>query len=286
LVALSLPQILALWDRRGGLVWSDNLNYFAFLPPVFAFVPGLVIGLVEQRRQSEDGQTGWALRRALLSCALFHVGVLESASLVSANLLAPRYFTAIVVPVLLSTAIALARARRAELMAGLTGFVVITAMTFIGTKRQTGTFSGIGSQDWRGAVAQLSEQVEADGKAVVFLRSGFVEEDLTPSASAPATTRAPLRSPGAPPFPAPVVLLTYRWTTEERERYYQRMVRPAIDTAPHFFVLAAPFTPDGVPYLAKFERWVQANWPGVFAITRKAFGDVDLLEFRRVESTR
>lgn len=283
LVALCIPQVLALWGRRGTLVWIDQRNYLAFLVPLIALLPAIFLALVEPLRRRDTDDLERAVRQSLLICLVIQIATLEVAALAGTNLLNWRYFISSIIPGVLLAGAALARASKSEAAIVVLGFTFITAWSLISAKRTTGTFSGIGYEDWRGAVTELSARISSDPDPVVFFRSGFVEEDAAPLGSPPAATRAPLRSPGRQAFAAPVTSLTFRWGHPAREAYFEQTVRPLVTGTSHFFLLSARGAPGGVNYPDQFVRWVETKWPASFAPACTSFGVVELCEFRHKE---
>jgi hypothetical protein len=199
------------------------------------------------------------------------------------NLLSARYFFAILVPGLLLAATALTRVRAGEAVAALLGFAIITGTTLTATKRATGTFSGIGYDDWRGAVAELSTRLRGVQDPLVLFRSGFVEEDVPPLGSPSAATLAPLRSPGHDAFDWPATSLTFRWSNPWREEYFERTLFPEVQRSSRFFVLSARSATGPDIYADEFVQWVEEKWPARFQAARTRFGGVEIVEFRLYE---
>jgi hypothetical protein len=280
LVGLCAPQIFALFTRRGTLSWIDEPSYAIFLEPLLPLIAGIAVGLSQPPRRGETGRIEAALAKALLICVLFQIGVIESASTAGINLLDSRYLVSILVPAILFVAVTLARVSTAEAIAILTAFAVLTAAPLVRMKKATGTFSGAGFENWRDAVSDLSSRIRNDTEALVFFRSGFVEDDTVPLGVPPPTTRAPLRSPGQKPFPVAVVPLNYRWLHPSREKYFDERLAPIITTASHFYVLGTTGDPGVGDYMELFARWVESRWPSRFVVVRTHYGRVELLEFR------
>lgn len=279
-VGLCAPQIIALFIRRGALSWIDKPTYAAFLDVILPLSGGLIVGLSQPRPRGDTGAVEAALAKALLISVLFHIAILEAASIVGINLLDGRYFVSILVPAMLFVAIALARASTGEVVTILTVFVLATSTSLIAPKKLTGTFSGLGFENWRDAVSDLSGRIRNEPEPLVFFRSGFVEEDTNPLGAPPQTTRAPLRSPGQKPFTAAVTPLNYRWLNPLRETYFQERIVPVVSTASHFFVLGNIHDPNFANYIDLFAGWVESTWPSRFAVNRTDYGRVELLEFR------
>jgi len=279
LVGLCAPQIVALFNRRAGLSWIDTPNYAVFLEPLVPLAGGIVIGLMQPWRD-DSRPIKAALANALLICVLFHIVIIESASMLGMNLLNIRYFVSILIPATLFVAVTLARVSTAAVVSILTVFALATATPLIVAKKLTGTFSGLGIQNWGDAVQDVSGRIQNEPKPLVFFRSGFVEEDNVPLGAPPPTTLAPLRSPGERPFRAPVIPLNYRWAHPFRETYFDERIAPLIDSAGHFFVLGTRIDPGGGSYMDLFAGWVNSKWPSRFTVARTDYGRVELLEFR------
>ena len=214
LVAVCGPQILGLLARREALSWIDEPRHLAFLPLLIPLLPAIALGEALGRRDGD--RVAQASRWSLWLCLVVHIGTLELAALGGMNLLDTRYFLAILVAGVLLAATALSRIRAGEAAAGLLGFAIITGGELAATKRSSGSFSGIGHDNWRGAVCELSQRLRGVSSPVVLYRSGFVEEDATPMGTPVAATLAPLRSPGRHAFEWQVTSLTYRWSHPRR----------------------------------------------------------------------
>jgi hypothetical protein len=277
LVSLCVPQVFTLFMRRESLSWIDQPERLVFLIPVLPLLPAIVAG--EASGAGQGDPVLLAARRSLWIALLTHVVVLELAAAGGMSLLAPRYFLAIVVPAVLLSAVACTRGRPVEAAIGLLGFAIVAGGFTVVTRSATGTFSGLGFDDWRGAVAALSERLRGTTEPVVFYRSGFVEEDLAPLGRLPAATLAPLRSPGRSPVSWPVTSLTFRWSNPRREPYFKSRVAPRIRQSREFFLLTAKWSPENASYPEAFIAWVQREWPGRFQTVRRNFGTVEMLEF-------
>jgi hypothetical protein len=264
-------------------VWIDQRNYLAFFAPLIALLPAILLGLIVSPRRSDTDGLERPLRQSLLICLVVQIATLEVAALAGTNLLNWRYFISTMIPGVLLAGAALSRARKGEAVLVVLGFTFITAWSLLSAKRAAGTFSGIGYEDWRGAVTELSARLSSDPDPVVFFRSGFVEEDAAPLGPPPAATRAPLRSPGRQAFAAPVTSLTFRWGHPAREAYFEQTVRPLVTGTSRFFLLSARGAPGGVNYPDRFVRWVETKWPASFEPACTSFGLVELCEFRHKE---
>lgn len=280
LVALCAPQVLALLARREALSWIGESHFVLFLTLAMApLLPAIVLGEAVGRRDSD--RVASVLERSLWISLLFHVGTLGLAALGGMNLLSLRYFLVILVPGSLLAAAALARLRRGEAVAALVGFAILAGGNLAVVKRLTGTFSGIGFEEWRGAVGELSERLRGVRDPLVLFRSGFVEEDAPPLGSPAAATLAPLRSPGRGPFAWQTRSLTYRWDNSRREQYFERTLLPEVRGSSRFFVLSSRVGVEPENYPDEFVQWVEEKCPAEFQAVRTTFGGVELLEFRR-----
>jgi hypothetical protein len=279
LVSVCALQLADLFSRRHALSWLDAPDYGVFLVLLLPLMPAIVVGELLVNRG--DDPTRRALRRSLWVCLITHVVVLEIAYCAGVNLLAARYFIAILVPGVLLAATGLARIGRPEASAALLGFVLITGWNLRATKLIAGNYSGAGVQDWRTAVSTLALRLQREPGATVLFRSGFVEEDVAPRATPVGATLAPLRSPGQPAFRWPVRSLTYRWGTGEQQKYYDAVVRPLIARSAKIFVLMAGSSPGSCSYPERFATWVHEEWPAQFHLARERFGSVELMTFSR-----
>jgi hypothetical protein len=284
LVALCLPQILALLSRRDSLSWLDGRNYFVFLSPIVTLAPILAIGFVAARPGQRE-RIGDAVARCLWLALLSHVVTLQVAALLGVNLLSPRYFIALLPPAVVLAGLSLSRLRRGEVVAALLGFVVLTGGGAISTKRALGSVTGIGYDDWRGAVSDLTTRLRDDPHAVVLYRSGFVEEDALPLGQPTPATLAPLRSPGRTPFPASVRSLTFRWSHPQRANYFDEQITPLIAGSSRFHFLTGSWVFSGPSYQDEFVAWLERTWPEAYEVHRYPHGGVELLEFRRRSSS-
>jgi hypothetical protein len=285
LVAMCLPQVMALLHRRDALSWIDTWNPLTFVPPIAALLPTLMLGFVATRRREAD-PVGDALTRCLWLAGIGHVTAILALALAGLNLLTPRYFLAIVTPALLLCGTTLVRLRAGEAVAALLGFAILTGGGLLSTKLASGSLTGAGFDDWRGAVTELRGRVAGENSPVILYRSGFVEEDAVPLGRPTAATRAPLRSPGQPAFPAAVRPLTFRWSHPDRPEYFANAIAPVIAAAPRFFVLTARWSSSGLPYPEQLSSWIAERWPGRFAETVTKFGGVELMEYRSADGSR
>ena len=281
LVALCSPQIVALIGRRGTLSWIPHFNYLVLLEPIWPLLIGIVVGIAQLvRRQPGSGSA--ALPTALLICVAWQAAAIVGASFLGINLLTGRYVSAILIPAVVFVGIAVSRATPTSAIAVLVVFAVATATVFQDARATSGTFSGLGYQDWRAAVDDLSGRIGREGNASVLFRSGFVEEDVIPLGTPPAAVFAPLRSPGRAPLPATVFPLTFRWTHPARQDYFDQVIAPAVERQSRFFVIGAKADFAVGNYMTKLVEWTESRWPAKYRIRRTGYGGVELLEFLSV----
>jgi hypothetical protein len=281
LVSLCGPQIFALIVRRGTLSWIPHFNYAVLLEPMWPLLVGIVIGIAQLVRR-DPPSVARALRTALLFCLAFQAIAIAGASFVGINLLTGRYVSAILIPTVVFVGITVSRATATSAIAIVVVFVVATATVFQDTRAAFGTFSGLGYQDWRGAVDHLRARIGPEGKAFVLFRSGFVEEDVIPLGTPPPAVFAPLRSPRRAPLPATVLPLTFRWIHPARQDYFDKVIAPTVERQSRFFVIGAKADFTVGNYMKKLVEWVESRWPAKYSIRRTDYGGVELLEFLSV----
>jgi hypothetical protein len=278
LVSLCSPQIVALIARRGTLSWIADFKYAVLLQPIWPLLIGVVICVAQLAR--DDASVARALRTALLICLAFQMAAIAGASVIGINLLSGRYLLSILIPTVVLVGATLARVTVAEAIAILVVFAVTTGAVFGRMKAGVGSFSGIGSQDWRSAVDDLRAGIGQEGNALVLFRSGFVEEDVVPLGSPPPAVFAPLRSPGRPVFPTGVVPLNFRWAHPQRDEYFAEAIAPKVDGTSAFFVIGAQSDATVGNYMNKVVEWVESRWPARYRVRRTDYGGVELIEFQ------
>ena len=276
--APALPYLIAAAARPQHLTWMAVPHHFEIGALLAPFALPWV--MVAASRSGEHGISGLVL--ALSASILGVVLALEAGLLVHANLVTARYLEPIVVPASVLAGVAISRLIRREAAVCLVAFLAINGANIARAYGATGTFSGLGVEDWRGASDLVREAIRTSGSTVVLLRSGFVEESLPVPGHAPPATRAVLDSPGRPPLDASVVSLTYRWSDPGRVSYFDNVVAPAIDDS-HAFVLVAQHAvdSDGV-YSDNVRRWVAERF-GSDVVVRQpgAVAGIDVYLFVR-----
>lgn len=265
LAAPLFPQVLALWSRRGELLWIPEINYTGiwvpFLPPAALIAGGLAAGAYLVRRPRLDG----SFKLLILAAAAAPVTLLAVAY-VGPNLISPRYMAAGVVPacVLAGVAIALVPTRLTYVSwlgwAGLNGVMLLAGFA------QAGTFTRMGG-DWRGATEEIDRQLQNHRSAPVLFRSGFIEDDQRAyGREVSSALLSPLRSPGEPAPTWNLVPLTYSWDFEAREDYFERTIPAAIEGHDVFYYLSCDCGsgPPSADYAQRLTDWVAERFGNRF----------------------
>lgn len=278
LVAPAVPQLLALFQRRAALSWMGAPDHLAFAPLVLPLLLPLALDISAPAPSRESRIRG--LRLAWVASAAGQLLVLHLAALVGVNLLHPRYALGVMVPMVLLAATAMTRLRGPEVTACLFVFAGASAITFGAAKASTGSFSGLGHEDWYGATRALASGPCASDTLVLY-RSGFVEQDVQPRGALVGVNLAPLRSPGVKPPDCLVRSLTYRWDSPARHQYFDREIVSLLAESERFALFGLMNGPEDRPYSQRFVGWVEDRWPGEWSVNRRAFGAVQLIEFTR-----
>jgi hypothetical protein len=225
-----------------------------------------------------------ALRLGLSLAIAAQLAGLFIATLAGAGLLDARYGSAVVAVAAVLAGDTLVRLTRAEALAPLVVYAMVTAVTLAATRQVLGSLSGAGFQDWRGAVRTLGPAVAGSGGAPVLYRSGNAEDDLGPAGDVrwPATL-APLRSPGLTQPPWTIALLTYRWNSDRRAHYFDERLAHRLDEQPVFFLLCLGSSEPGVNgYCGNVVSWIESTWPGRFqGHSLGAFRSLTVMRFDR-----
>ncbi len=280
LSALSLPQLVTLWERRHGLSWIQESQYG---PIAGLLLPFLVGALITPREPFPEAHR--VLRRALWTALVAQIVLVAAASGAGLHLLAARYLSVIVIPAAILAATTVARLSLRDALAPVLCFVGLNAFGYAYNYRTVGTFSGAGPEDWRQATSVLARLIDDDPSVLVLYRSGFVEQDAAPVVNSDVD-QAPLRSPATAAPHCRVVPLTYRWTAPARSGYFDRTVAASIDGAPRFYVLSLAFAEPGVgSYVDRVRGWIAERWPGEFTARDVAAGrNIQLVSFERTIS--
>ena len=279
LVALCVPQIAALADRRAGLSWIDTWNYLAFLSPLGPLVPAVVIGMATPLGRAHAHLAAW--RTAVLWALVAAIGSVLGAALIGINLLDARYFVASIVPALLLASLEMGRLPAKERRFAFAAFLLISGVSLVATQRASGSFSGLGNEDWRLAVTRLRIEHDQRPHDPVFIRTGFVEEELASEGRLSEATLSPLRSPGMMSRPIAVTPLTFRWSNPRRADYFEHAIAPRIAGAESFMLMGLDSLAGQPSYLGEFDRWVEVRWPRTFKRESLSFGAVSLVRFQR-----
>jgi hypothetical protein len=270
------PYLLAAVGRTHHVTWLAAPRHADIAVMLVPFVLPVCLELARHSRRRSSTE------EAVLLSGLGVIVVLELALVMHINLVTSRYLGPIVVSAAISSALALARLSRAERVIALVAFLTITCASYGRTWVATGTFSGIGVEDWKSATALARTRLEDGSVKLVLFRSGFVEEDLPPLGSPHPATLASLRGPGEDPLPADVISLTHTWSAPGREAYFDRSVSPRLDRADAFLIVVQRTTENGQTYTDRLERWLQSR-PGADLDIRdlRAFRGVDIRVVRK-----
>jgi Dolichyl-phosphate-mannose-protein mannosyltransferase len=265
LVSWCFPQIFQLWSRRESLSWLGFTNYLIFFELIGPFVViALAPYLSGKRLVASDFQHGmaWVLGLAIGA----QVGFLYLLAYFGTNLLHPRYMIIIVVPAALLASRSFVQLPRYSAATTLLYWLIFTGVYFIMDFRFYGTFSRVGFQDWRNAVACLDKFMRSEPKALVLYRAGFVEEDGLIKGQITPAALSPLRSPGHQPVSWNLIQLTHSWIKPGRKDYFERTVEPAIHSTPvfYFFSCGHCFNQLTGQYSEALIAWVEEKFPGRF----------------------
>ena len=187
------PYVLAASTRMQHVTWlaaPKHADIVALLAP-FALPLLMSVGM---RRTANDSSP------ALVASAAGVIVALEAALFLHANLVTARYLEPIVVPLAILAGVALSRLPARDIALSVAAFLAINGANTGRAFRATGTFSGLGVEDWRGASEIVREAVRSRGATVILLRSGFIEESMPVPGAAPPATRAVLAGPGETPL--------------------------------------------------------------------------------------
>jgi len=281
LLAPTIPQLLAIVNRRDALSWAPARADLSAFTPFLPVVAIAVLALVAARRPH-----GTLTRHLMLSLWLAgaaQVGVLSLAGLAGTNLLALRFLIVALVPLTVLAGANLSRTHPGVRIAMLLAFLLLSARELRSSHQVFGSFSGAGFQPWREMVAALSEQLTVDPDAPVLFRSGFVEDDLPPLSEPAPMSLAPLRSPGHPSVHMNIVPLPFRWSNPHLDEYLDGYVRPRLTGRREFFFLGPPTREPTIGTFAEnLQRWVASRWPGQFAVSKIGTTEsILLLRFQR-----
>jgi hypothetical protein len=261
LVLPTAAQVAGMARAPQAQTWMFRSSPLAVLGLLAPFALAAWFPVRPKRTGSES-----ALRFGLSLAIAAQLAGLFIATLAGASLLDARYGCAVVAVAAVLAGDTLVRLTRAEALAPLVVYAMVTAVTLVATRQVLGSLSGAGFQEWRGAVQTLRPAVADSGGAPVLYRSGNAEDDLGPAGEArwPATL-APLRSPGLTEPPWTVALLTYRWNSDARAHYFDERLARRLEDQPVFFLLCLGSSEPGVNgYCGNVVSWIEATWPGRF----------------------
>jgi hypothetical protein len=256
--AAQLAGIIGAPQAQSWMFRSSPLAVLGLMAP-FALAAWLPVR--PQRAAAER-----AVRLGLSLAIAAQFAVLFGVTLTGASLLDARYGCAVAAVAAVLAGDTIARLTRAEALVPLVVYAMVTAVTLGATRQVLGSLSGAGFQEWRGAVQTLEPAVAGSDDAPVLYRSGNAEDDQSPPGEVrwPATL-APLRSPGRTTPSWNIALLTYRWDSAARARYFEGPLARRLDEQPVVFLLClASSEPGAKGYCGNVASWIEATWPGRF----------------------
>ena len=262
--AVWIPQLAALWQRRGGLSWLGEPDWSAWLQDVLPLLPLALTALCVNRRGCQNENR--TVEAALWITIVTPPALLGLLALRGTNLIEGRYLFGILIPATLLAARALATLRFSQKVLPSAYWALVTLLYFAAQVSVTGSLSGAGRQDWRSAIAYIEHRNAAGQATPVLFRSGFVEQDRVLSGDVPNVILAPLRSPRQALPPWKVVPLTYRWEhLPGREQYFLRSVLPRVRDSDEFYFLGCRCYNDWTGnYTRLFRNWLEKTLPGRF----------------------
>ena len=263
LVSPIMPHVWSVWVNRSEKDWAADPNFLEF----FAMVGGPLV----------LAATGWAVggprttspRHALVNalwlCVAAPVAGLSLVSALGPNLLVERYLGTIVVPALVLAGEGARRIPRGTAAFPWAYWGVSVVVAFGTTLFLVGSFSKVGRQDWRGAVAAVDKIVRNQPEALVLFRSGFVEDDGRTTGFVTAGTQSPLRNPGERTPSWARIALPFRWSAPNNEEYYVREVKPRLESTEVFYFFGVnTFYEVTGDYPVELFGWINSHFPDRF----------------------
>ena len=277
----ALPQLVAIAASPQSQQWVLRSNP---LGAIGLFAPFLLAALFPTRRDRSD-MVRRDLRRALWLAVALQFCAVAAGSLAGVEVLVPRYAGVVVVGAALLAGDNLSRLARADLVAPVSVFAIVTGLILAANHQLSGSMSGAGFQQWREGVAALRLELSRAPGAPVLFRSGNAEDDhgRLGEFNWPATL-APLRGPGQAAPNWNIALLTYRWNTPERSEYFENSLAPRIADQSLFFMLCqASAEPGANGYCDNVVAWTRQKWPDRFrAVPLGTFRMLTVLRFERI----
>jgi len=264
-VSWCLPHMFGLWSRRESLSWLGSTNYLVFVALIGPFVV-LALAPYMSGNQPVNSHFQRAMTWVFALAISVQIGSLHLLAYFGTNLLHARYMIVAVIPAAVLAATAVVRLPRYLVPLPLGYWLFCVAAFFIIDFKVYGSFSGVGFQDWRKAVACLDDFMLTEPETLVLYRSGFVEEDTLINGQTTPATVSPLRSPGRQPVSWNLIELTYSWVKPGREAYFARTVEPAVQRAPVFYFItcAGCFNQITGQYPDALVAWIEKTFPGRF----------------------
>ena len=263
LVSPVLPHFWDVWLNRADKGWAGEPDFLAFFPLIGGSLVLAVTGWAVAGRPADSGQR--ALVHTLWLCIAAPVVGLSVASLLGPNLLAPRYLGTIVVPALILGAQGARLIPRGTAVFPWAYWGVSVAVTVGTSAFAVGSFSKVGRQDWRGAVAAVERTLRDQPEALVLFRAGFTEDDKRTIGPVTSGAQSPLRSPGQTMPTWERIALPFRWFAPHYEEFLAREVEPRLRSRKvfYFFGVNAFYEVTG-DYPRELYDWINTRFPDRF----------------------
>jgi dolichyl-phosphate-mannose-protein mannosyltransferase len=250
--AIGVPQFLDLLGRRAALEWLNAPAVLATAGLFLPLVPAIAVGVWQRTfHLSKHAHLFASFTLPVVAVAVAYV--------TGTNLVHPRYLLGAYPAAAVLTAVALGHRSRAS-QAAFAVLVVSNGLSLYWIWNASATVTFANFQDWRGAVEQVARLADQEPHAVVFYRSGFVEQDIPPVGQLRAVDLSPLQSPGQQPLTARIIPLTYRWDAIDGSEYLRGLEETVIQPGA-VVVYISPRDRAGLEYSASFRRWVNKAAP-------------------------
>ena len=274
------PYVAAAMARPQHFGWLAAARHSDILAMLAPFALPWALAATSFRQQARA-----PAESALLASAVAVPVGLEVAWLAGSNLVTARYLGPIVVPAAILAAVNMPRLVRAEQTIAALSFFILTCVSYGRTVATTGTFSGLGVEDWRSTTAEARKVVNSDD--LILFRSGFVEEDRVPLGRPHPATLSPLRSPGTPALSASVASLTHSWSVSGRQEYFDLALGARIQQAPRVLILVQRATDTDGIYTDNLVLWCKTVYGDGATVEALPSGrGIDLRLVRPAHATR
>ncbi len=274
LISPWVTHLLSTWERRTELEMGTEIDHTAFFRVNVLFLVVAAAAIAAKGWPSRDNTTRSMLYVFGLCMALPPLMMLLLAQGGTNLLTVDRYISNTTVPAALMAGILIARVRWQAAVPGWAFWVGLTSLFFFWTFARTGSFSGVGAEDWRGTVAQVESELDRKPGEVVLLRT-FLEGDLLPRGrEVPSVLKAPLRSPGREMPDWKLVHLTYTWDLAGRDQFFEDVVVPAVEDDDSFYYVGCDggLSRSSVQYDQRLIEWIQRRFEGRFRVERMKTG--------------